>query len=202
MGYVNKRNKLDKELLEEYQRHNESKKVIDADVIAARIQNNLSIWENTMTKYSNLPYKQTISNYIKNNDNVRLAVKSKDGNSNQRMAYTICKHLINAGISPSSIAITTLEDCYLHYRGIGEESRKKREAIFNDNVSTILIEDVRDMQITDVSDNVNFFWVELFNRLKKDKNMNLILSFIDSKSNNWLPKNMRKELEEVGIVEI
>lgn len=199
---MNKRNKLDKELLEEYQRHNESKKVIDADVIAARIQNNLSIWENTMTRYSNLPYKQTISNYIKNNANVRFAVKSKDGNSNQRMAYTICKHLINAGISPSSIAITTLEDCYLHYRGIGEESRKKREAIFNDNVSTILIEDVRDMQITDVSDNVNFFWVELFNRLKKDKNMNLILSFIDSKSNNWLPKNMRKELEEVGIVEI
>lgn len=202
MGYVNKRNKLDKELLEEYKKRNENKNVIDNDVIAARIQNNLSIWENTMTKYSNLPYKQTISNYIKNNDNVRLAIKSKDGNSNQRMAYTICKHLINAGISPSSIAITTLEDCYLHYRGIGEESRKKREAIFNDNISTILIEDVRDMQITDVSDNVKFFWVELFNRLRKDKNMNLILSFIDSKSNNWLPKDMRKELKEVGIREL
>lgn len=202
MGYVNKRNKLDPETLEEYKKHNESKNYIDSEVIASRIQNNLSIWENTMTKYSNLPYKQTISNYIKNNENVRLAIKSKDGNSNQRMAYTICKHLINAGVAPSSITITTLEDCYLHYRGIGDESRKKREAIFNDNINTILIEDVRDMQVTDVSDNVKFFWAELFNRLRKDKKMNLILSFIDSSSSNWLPKDMKKQVKEIGIKEL
>lgn len=202
MGYVNKRNKLDPDILEEYNKHNDNRIFIDESVIASRIENNLSIWENTMTKYIGLPYKPSISSYIKNNDNVRLAIKSKDGKSNQKMAYLVCKHLVNAGVSPSSIAITTLEDCYLHYRGIGEESRKKREAIFNDNVNTILIEDVRDMQMTDVADNVKYFWIELFNRLNKDKNMNLILSFIDSNSKNWLPKDLRSKVKEVNIKEM
>lgn len=200
LEFLNKRNIIDSELLKKY---NESKvDAFDADVIRGRIENNIELWENTMTKYKGLKYNQSISNFIKNSKNIRILIKRKTPIQNEKMAYLFCKHLINTGISPSEIVITNIDDCYLHYRGIGEESLKIKNNIFNDNVKVILIENMRDISQTDITDNVKFFWSDIFNRLIKNNNLNIILSFIQCDSNKWYPSNEKNKLKLINFKEI
>ena len=149
---------------------------IDTDLMKLRIKENLQLWEMKIDKFHNIEYSKKIAQLIKANQPTRLILSKRDPASNEKIAYTIAKHFVNAGISPSEIVIVSLEDCYLSARGFGEQGQIKSK-IFNPKNKVILIENMREIRSTDVKDNVNTFWLEFFAFCQKQKDLNVLLSF-------------------------
>lgn len=190
----NNRNQTDFEKLNNYQK---LKKInyIDDYVKKERIEKNLETWEQSISKHFNLPFNKKIQDNILKIKPFRAIINSQTSINNEKIAYSIAKHFIGCGIPPSKITIVNIDDCYLSARGFGEQGEIKKK-IFDESNKIIIIENVRDIKNTDIMDNVITFWDEMFNLLKKQKKLNLLLCFEVSNSNNWFPTKMNKKEKE------
>ena len=170
------------------------KEVIDKDVRESRIVDNLNTWEISMTKYPNIKYNPSVAKMIKTvtdtDGAIRLIINKSTPTQNEKKAYIIAKHLINAGISPSNVCITNIEDCYLSVRGFGDNAAIK-DKIFRSSNRLIIIENMREIRQTDVKDNVYSFWQEFWAYCRKNRNLNVLLCF-DVPEKDWYPREVAK----------
>lgn len=176
-------------------------KVIDDGVRLLRVKENLNIWETSMTKYPNIKYipstAQQLKEILKRNHCIRMVIKNGSAIQNEKKGYAIAKYLINAGLSPSNVCITNIEDCYLSVRGFGDSAAVK-DKIFRNTNKLIIIENMREMRPTDIKDNVDTFWQEFWAYCRKNRDLNVLLCFDETnifeenKVKDWYPREQGK----------
>lgn len=190
--------------------------LIDKDILELRIKNNLDAWEDKIEKHYNLPYSNTLAKFIKNNKNIRVIMGTYDTSKNEKMGYSLCKHLVNSGVPPSSISMIDAKDCYLYYNDSwAEQGKELREKVYNKDIKTILLENCRTFSqigtkdssynIGRYFDNIDSFMKDIIHELSIDNSKNLIICISrDEKGNypNWLTDSYKKKLVELGFKEI
>ena len=196
------RNATNYEKLNEFRRKQEETRLFDKEVLQSRIQDNLAAWE-LMTKYKGQPYNATIAGAVKQIYPTRVLACKNDLVTNEKVAYLLAKHLVNSGVAPSKIAITTLEQCYLSIRGFGDFAEIKRN-VFNRENQLIIIENIREIRDTDIKQNIYSFWEEFTVFLKQNKNVHVILVFESEVYNpntnqkmHWFPTKQEDAENEV-----
>lgn len=190
------RNKTNFEKFQSY--FENSKNNVDYDILQTRIKENLDLWELKITKQHNCPYIPSVAKMVKTVQPTRLLLKNRTPEINERMTYIIAKHLINTGCSPSKTIIVNLEDCYLSIRGFGDKGIIKNK-IFNNDNEIIIIENMRNIRQTDITDNVYSFWKEFLAYCKKNKNLHILLCFEEQKSEKYMSTEDKKYLIELGF---
>lgn len=198
------RNKLDEDIYKEYLKKKSSEKTEDEHVRQYRIKENINQWEQTIPEeFRNIPYNKKLAKLINNSKRFRTIISSNDTYTNYRKMYSVIKHLINAGITPSKITSITLDEAILNIRGYGESAQINRK-LFNPNNELVIITGMRNIKVTDNKENAIKFWLDFNKFFKKYKYMNFILVF-DEFVEDWKPISETQtpiKLENIGAIKI
>lgn len=154
--------------------------ILDKEIIKKRIETNLLNWEKSLSKHKGCKYNKKLDAFVSARRPLRVSVFKNSPEKNEQVGYSLVKHLINRGVAPSKICVTTLENSYSSIRGFSE-MREIKEKIFSPQNEVILIENCRYSE-ADVKDNMENFWIQMSNHLKLNPKINLILCWDNESS--------------------
>lgn len=149
----------------------------DPELNRDRIIKNISMWELTIpSEYRGLKYSPELAKIIKKNPKAIFYTVSNNQKIfyNDTKIYSLLKHLVNSGVSPSNIVEVSMDEVSNRIRGWGED-RVYLNKIFSRDTEVIIVRGIHNPLNSNNAININMFWRKLLTLFMTSKKLKIVL---------------------------